>query len=141
MKEVLESVLLEYEKSSFIIDLVKLTDDFQYIEVQQKIHSEDNKPVHQVIKINPSVLDDIIEVLKLFQLKVPQKQELIKQSLSEEDKTEIQNRYLKGVPIKDLTLQFNRSEAFIEKILRNRGITIAPNTIPYWLKPKKKKRI
>ena len=44
--------------------------------------------------------------------------------ITEEDKQKIQDRYLKGVSIKDLVLQFDQSEELIKMVLRVKMINI-----------------
>ena len=47
--------------------------------------------------------------------------------LSKEDKDKIQNRYLKGISIKDIAMQFNCPEDLMVQVLQNRGIEIVPD--------------
>lgn len=128
MKEILETTQLEFDKSAFLIDLVKHDSGLLYIEVIQTIN-DDNQNV-QSIKINPSVLSDIIKVLQTYQVKMPVKIAKPTKHLSDSDQQKIQDRYLKGISIKDLTLQFDQSEELIEMVLRNKGIKIVSNEIP-----------
>jgi hypothetical protein len=131
MEEILSTISLEYDKSTFIIDVVKHSNEQLYIAIEQIIHlhltDKDNQS--QKIKINPSILDDIIETLINFQKQLP-KQLSSKRYFSKERKEEVKKRYLKGISIKDLVLQFNCKENIIEQILRNSGIEIVSNEIP-----------
>ncbi len=63
MKDEIKTTLLEYDKSTFLIDLVKHNNDAMYVAITQTIKKEGNKTEVQQIKINPTVLLDIIEVL------------------------------------------------------------------------------
>jgi hypothetical protein len=142
MEEILETTLLEYEKSTFLIDLVKHTNQKLYIQIVQTIQHEDQEATQQEIKINPSVLKDIVTVLDTYYKLIPGGQTASpvknnpvaksnsKNLLTEKDKTEIQNRYLKGVPIRELTIQFDRKAEVIEQVLRNKGIAIVDNKAP-----------
>lgn len=142
MEEILETTLLEYEKSTFLIDLVKHTNQKLYIQIVQTIQHEDQDSTQQKIKINPSVLKDIVAVLDTYYKLIPVGQTVSpaknnpatkrssKKLLTEKDKTEIQNRYLKGVPIRELTIQFDRTAEVIEQVLRNKGIAIVDNKLP-----------
>ena len=131
MKEILETTQLEFDKCAFLIDLVKHESGLLYIEIVQTIN--DNSKDGQTIKINPSVLSDIIKVLQNYQAKIPGKIDKQTKHITEEDKQKVQDRYLKGVSLKDLAIQFDQSEELIEMVLRNRGIVIVPNEMP---KPK-----
>lgn len=144
MEEILKTTLLEFEKSAFIIDLVKHNSGKQYIRILQTIHDEETNN-KRAIKINPSLLSDLLKVLNSYQELIPDDKE-IKQSkqttsdiatkqvrariLTESDKTAIQNRYLKGISIDDLTIQFDCKAELIEQVLRNSNIAIVDNNPP-----------
>jgi hypothetical protein len=130
MKEIIETSLLEFEKSTFLIDLVKHGKGQLYIHIQQSIHRDDMPTIQQEIKINPSVLDEIIEVLKNYLNQIPNQQPKSYPHLSSEIKQAIQDRYLKGISINDLALQFDIKPQLIQQILENRGIEIVSNTSP-----------
>ncbi|MFK7906410.1 MAG: hypothetical protein AB8B69_14865 [Chitinophagales bacterium] len=50
--------------------------------------------------------------------------------MQEKTKNDIQNRYLRGVSLKEWALQFTYKEELIEMMLRNRGVEIVSNDIP-----------
>lgn len=133
MEETLDTVLLEYDKSTFIIDLVKHSNGKLYIAVEQIVHGLNHENYSQKIKINPSILDDIIEALLNLKKKLPKNKAVSssKRYFSSERKEEVKKRYFKGVSIKDLALQFDCSKNIIEQILTNSGIEIVNNEIPY----------
>jgi hypothetical protein len=54
----------------------------------------------------------------------PKSQTNPKPLISEADKERIQDRYLKGVPLADLAMQFDLKQENIEMMLRNRNITV-----------------
>jgi hypothetical protein len=151
MEEILKTTLLEYEKSAFIIDLVKHHSGNQYIRILQTIRDEESEH-KRAIKINPSLLSDIVKVLNSYSdlIPVPKNTQQQKQnetttkvrsnSLTESEKTAIQNRYLKGVSISDLTLQFDCKAELIEQILNNNGIEIVDNKLPKSFNYKKIRR-
>ena len=128
MKEIIETTQLEFDKSAFLIDLVKHESGSLYIEIVQTINN--NSKDGQTIKINPSVLSDFIKILQNYEAKIPGKIDHHTKHITEEDKQKIQDRYLIGVSLKDLALQFDQSEELIEMVLRNRGIQIISNEIP-----------
>lgn len=121
MKNVIETKLLEFEKSNFLIELAESTNGVKYVEIIQTIN-EDNK-THRLM-INPSVLSDLINVLQNYYSLIEKDSKTKKMHINEFDQIEIQKRYLKGVSLKDLSLQFDQTEELIEMILRNKGIEI-----------------
>ncbi len=143
MDEIIKTTLLEYEKSAFIIDLVKHYNGRQYISILQTIQDE-KSDCKRLIKINPSLLSDIVRTLNSYleliteiNTKTEGKKTQIKtlsKVLSQSQKIAIQSRYLKGISIADLTIQFDCNEELILQILNNNGIVILENT----LMPKKK---
>lgn len=128
MQETIETTLLEFDKSSFLLDLIKYDNDKIFIEITQTIHTKDNE--QQSIKINPTILNDIIKVLQNYDAKIPKQSIGDKKYLNQEDQKNIVNRYMKGITIKDLALQFDQSRDLIEMILRNKGIEIVSQEIP-----------
>jgi len=141
MKTILETTQLEFDKSDFLIDLVKHDNGQLYIEIVQTILNTKNKS--ESIKINPSVLSDILKVLQNYQAKLPKESISVIKHITELDQNKIQERYLKGVSIEDIALQFDQTHELIEMILRNRGVEIVENKIPksrYYKKNYKRKR-
>jgi len=139
MKEILETSQLEFDKSAFLIDLVKHESGKLYIEITQTINPD--RDVIQTIKINPSILTDLLKVLQNYQAKIPAKTKYSRKHITYADQQKIQERYFKGVSMKDLALQFDQTEELIEMILRNRGIEIVSNQPPKqksWRKWKRK---
>lgn len=66
MEEILESRMLEFEKSSFIIDLKKNAGGKLYIAIEQIVRLQQENFTSAKINLNPSVVDDIVEVLKSY---------------------------------------------------------------------------
>ena len=131
MKTILETTQLEFDKSDFLIDLVEHENGQLYIEIVQTILNTNKKA--ESIKINPSVLSDIIKVLQNYQAKLPKESKLEIKHITEIDQEKIQSSYLKGVTIKDLAMRFEQTSELIEMVLRNKGIEIVENALP---KPK-----
>lgn len=131
MKKILETTQFEFDKSDFLIDLVEHDNGKLYIEIVQTILNTNKKA--ESIKINPSVLSDIIKVLQNYQAKLPKESNLEIKHITELDQEKIQQNYLKGVSIKDLAMQSDQKPELIEMILRNKGIEIVENKLP---KPK-----
>jgi len=136
MKEVLETTQLEFDKSAFLIDLIKHDSGLLYIEISQTIF-EDINHAHS-IKINPVVLSDIIKVLQNYHARIAKNVAVYSRHLTEDDQQKIQDRYLRGVSIKDLVLQFDQSKELIEMILRNKEIQIDSSKMPCRYRKKRK---
>jgi hypothetical protein len=130
MQEILKSSLLEFEKSTFLIDIIKFHSGEKYINIQQTITGQEGK---QVLKINPSVLPDIISVLQMYQKEMDKPGSKEKRNYFSKDKQQkIVTIYLKGVPIKDVALQFNCTPQIIEQILLNKQIEIIDQRPPQY---------
>jgi 3-deoxy-D-arabino-heptulosonate 7-phosphate (DAHP) synthase len=139
MKTILETTQLEFEKSDFLIDLVQHDNGSLYVEITQII--TDSKKERNSIKINPTVLTDIIKVLQNYQAKIPTKSTLIINHITDSDQQKIQERYLRGVSINDLAMQFDQTAELIEMILRNKGIEVLAYELPkskFWRRRKPK---
>ena len=122
MKNILQTTMLEYAKSTFLIDLIQHDSGATYIQVTQTINE---KYKRQVLKINASALTDLISVLHTCQTIISQSPLANAQSyFSPEKYHSVVQRYLKGVSIADLALQFNCPHQIIEQILFNKGIEI-----------------
>ena len=80
MKTILETTQLEFDKSDFLIDLVEHENGQLYIEIVQTILNTNKKA--ESIKINPSVLSDIIKVLQNYQAKLPNSRYPLLQEIS-----------------------------------------------------------
>ncbi|CAZ97533.1 MULTISPECIES: hypothetical protein [Zobellia] len=141
MKTILETTQLEFDKSNFLIDLVEHSNGRLYIEIVQTILNTNKKS--KTLKINPSVLSDIIKVLQNYQAKLQKESNPELKYITESDQEKIQQNYLKGVSIKDLAMLFDQKPELIEMILRNKGIEIVENTMPkpkFWRNYKNRKK-
>ena len=128
MKTIIETTQLEFDKSDFLIDLVEHDNGQLYVEIVQTILNTNKKA--ETIKINPSVLSDLIKVLQNYQAKLSKESKLEIKHITEIDQNKIQDRYLKGVTINDLAMQFDQTSELIEMILRNKGLEIVENELP-----------
>ena len=99
-----------------------------YVEIVQTILNTNKKA--ESIKINPSVLSDIIKVLQNYQTKLPKESYLKTKYTSGLDQEKIQQNYLKGISIKDLAILYDQKPELIEMMLRNKGIEIIENKLP-----------
>ena len=128
MEDILKSRLLEYEKSAFLIDLVKHHSGDLYVSIKQTILDSNLK---SEIKINPSVLHDLIFVLNAYEkdIKKDSNENTSSYFLPEKQKKVIE-RYFKGITIDNLAFQFDCTEEIIEQILLNNDIEIVDNKLP-----------
>lgn len=140
MEEILKTTLLEYGKSTFLLDLVKHNSGRQYIKILQTIHKDQDINIQQEIKINPSIIEEIIEVLVNYKNEVLKNETIADQFISAEDKQEIQSRFFKGVSIKDIAMQFDCPPLLIQQILENGGIEIVLNKPPHFKRYRRKKK-
>jgi predicted RND superfamily exporter protein len=125
MSKIVETTHLEFSKSAFLIDLIKHENGKFYIEILQSIDSGNKSK--QSIKINPSIAEDIINVLNEYLNKIPMDQIQLRDYITENSQEEIKKRYLKGVSISDLAMQFDQTEDDIKSILRNKKLAIVSN--------------
>ena len=145
MEEIFKTTLLEYEKSAFLIDLVKHDTGSLYVRISQTIQDE-NAEHKRGLKINPSILTDLMKVLKSYHDLIPETKETKELNegkfvgLTESEKNAIQSRYLKGISIADLALQFDCKKELIIQILNNNDIFIEENRTPSSAKKFHKKR-
>ncbi len=136
MKTILNSTQLETPEKGYIIDLIKQGDDVS-VEIIQHVTSNDER--HNSIKIASSLLSELIKVLDNYHAKLVSETLMSSKHLSELDKQSIQRNYLKGVPLKNLALQFDQSTELIEMVLRNRGIEVVDNVLPKTFYSQRKK--
>lgn len=127
MESLIESTLLEYKKSTFLIDLIQHDSGVKYVMLKQIIEGKEDP---QVVKFNISALPDIIYVLDSYH-KTLSASELSQNSFfSIEKQKSIAERYFKGLNIKDLAVQFDCSPEIIIQILSNKNIPIVSNKLP-----------
>ena len=158
LKDVLATIHLEFTKSAFLIDLIKPDSGSLYVEIVQSIRQDEEEV--QSIKINSSILPELIKVLQAYQEKINPIQENQKKHqrkpnvskkittiklnhFTKKQKDEIQKCYLKGISLDELAIQFRQKKEVIKMILRNRNIEIVSkkqSTRKYWKKSLRKRR-
>ena len=131
MDELVRSKKLQFEKSNLFVQIYKQETGIEYIKIIQNIENDTKSS----ILINPNNLDGIIETLINFKEEIALNQKIKdKYFIKEEDKQNIISTFLKGITIKDLSLQFRyKEEAIRELLVKNdieiiEGIKISPNT-------------
>jgi hypothetical protein len=121
MDELIRSKKLQFEKSNLFIQIRKQETGIEYIKIIQNIGND----LKRSILINPNNLDEIIETLIDFREEIAINQKIEdKNSIKEEDKQKIINTFLKGITIKDLSLQFRYKEEVIKELLTKNEIVI-----------------
>lgn len=121
MDELVRSKKLQFKKSNLFIQIYKQDTGIEYIKVIQNIGND----LKTSILINPNNLDGIIETLIDFREEIALNQKIIDlNSIKEEDKQIIIKTFLKGITIKDLSLQFRYQENLIRDLLVKNDIVI-----------------
>jgi hypothetical protein len=130
MDELVRSKKLQFEKSNYFIQIYKQETGIEYIKIIQNIGNDKKSS----ILINPNNLDGIIDALINFKEEISLNQKIDdKYFIKKEDEQAIINTFLKGITIKDLSLQFGYKEDRIRDVLvKNEieiieGINIKPN--------------
>lgn len=120
MAENLRSTLLEFDKSSTQISFMKPSSGENYITVEQTMLNNYSK---QKIKINISDLPQIISTFQMYQKELSDpSSDLCKNYLSKEKQQSVVKRYLKGISIPDLALQFDCTIETISAVLSGHEI-------------------
>ena len=120
MAEILKSTLLEFDRSFTYINFMKPLSGENYIAVEQTMVNNNTK---QKIKINISDLPQIISTLQMYQKELSDpNSDICKNYLSKEKQQSVVKRYLKGISIPDLALQFDCTIETISAILSGNEI-------------------
>ena len=134
MDELVRSNKLQFEISNYFIQIYKQENGYEYIKIIQNIGND----IKNSILINPNNLNEIIHTLVRFRDEIALNQKIDdKYFVKEEDKKGIINTFLKGITIKDLSLQFRyKEDAIRELLVKNdieiiEGIKIIPNKWKY----------
>ena len=128
MKSILESTQLGTSEKTYIVDLVQQNNSIAVEIIQNSDTTSDDEQSR--IQIASSLLSELIKTLENYHAKLSTHTSQANEHLSELDKQSIERNYLRGVPLKNLALQFDQSIALIEMVLRNRGIEIVDNALP-----------
>lgn len=121
MDELVRSNKLQFEKSNLFVQIYKQETGIEYIKIIQNIGNE----LKSSILINPNNLEEIIQTLISFKEEISLNQKINdKYFIKEEDKKSIINTFLKGITIKDLSLQFRYKEDVIRELLVKNNIEI-----------------
>jgi hypothetical protein len=115
MDKLIKSQRIEGEKSSHLVQLYQHRSGEHYVQLEQAIFGQDEK---HTVKINPAQLLAIIDTLGIY---AEELSFLIdnfnKDIIKKEDQQKIISTFLRGVTIKDLSLQFRYKETAIKDLL------------------------
>ena len=137
--ELVRSKKLQFEKSNYFIQIYKQESGIEYIKIIQNIGNN----LKSSILINPNNLDDLIQTLIDFREEISLNQNIVdKNFIKEDDRKGLINTFLKGVTIRDLSLQFQyKEEAIREFLIKNNieiveGIELHSDKRKFWRKRK-----
>lgn len=121
MDELIRSKKLQFEKSNLFIQIYKQENGIEYIKIIQNIGND----IKSSVLINPNNLNEIIDTLINFKEEISLNQNIDdKFIIKEDDKQIIISTFLKGITIKDLSLQFRYKEDAIKELLVKNDIEI-----------------
>lgn len=122
METVIAAKLLEHEKSHFLIEIIEHSTKKRYVRVKQSILVDGLLSDSSEIKLNPELLDEFIGIMANYRTKLLSSYP--KPYMSHEIQVKVIEAYLKGVPIKELTMRFNYKAAMIEEVLVKNNIKL-----------------
>lgn len=122
MDELIKSYRVEGEKSNFLVELRKHSSNNFYVNLEQTLVGDYRKTA---IKINPAQLIKIIEGLSIYAEELSHlADDYSRDILKKEDEQTIISTFLKGITIKNLSLQFRYKEEVIRDLLIKNDIVI-----------------
>ncbi len=122
MHETLQTRLLEESewKSSFLIDLKRTDRQIHYLEITQVIRETCER---HTLQINPTVLPHLLRTLAEMQAFLPDRPKKSGDFLTEARQKGIEQKYLDGLPVKEIAWQEELPVFKIEQVLYNFGHT------------------
>ena len=124
----IDSKIIESKKSTFFVEILENSSGNKYVTIEQIVRI-DNDNQHSVkIRINPIVLDKIIEAL--MEMEVVLTNQKKEKSFSKKIQKEIVRRYLIGVEIDELAMQFRCDANAIRNVLIMNNVEITNQRVP-----------
>lgn len=139
MEDVLATYVVNHEKSSYRIELVKLASGKVYISVEQTVYAITTQ-LRSVVKMRPQALDEIIRVLvEIQQASVLNVAEVVKRGhFDPKKKKELIHRYLnKNLALETLAIQFDCTVDAIKQLFREENIEVVSNKVSDYIPSKK----
>lgn len=135
MEKRLKSIVIESINSNYYLHLCKHESGERFIELEQTYHNNTTNS----IKINPHKLRSIITTLENLEKEIESKEKKDSNpELSLDLQKKIISTYLKGISIKDLSLQFFLNENVIKEVLTKNEIVIIEEPKKNYYKTKKR---
>lgn len=122
MDKLIKSQRIEGEKSSHLVQLYQHSSGEHYVQLEQTIFGQTEK---HTVKINPAQLLVIIDTLGIYAEELSFLMDNLNRGIiKKEERQKIISTFLRGVTIKDLSLQFRYKEDAIRDLLVKNDITI-----------------
>lgn len=122
MDKLIKSQRIEGEKSSHLVQLYQHLSVDHYVQLEQTIFGQSER---HTIKINPAQLLAIIDTLGIYAEELSFLiDNFSRDIIKKEDQQKIISTFLRGVRIKDLSLQFRYKEPAIKDLLIKNDIQI-----------------
>ena len=129
MQEIIKSEIINTEKSRYNLELIKTANGLFYVSIGQSVFVYQLDTIDSNIRIRPSDLDEIIQILVSYQSEI-KKNYFGKKVLTDFRKKEIINRYLnKCLEIETLAVQFDCSVTEIRQLFFENNIAVTYNSI------------
>ncbi len=120
---IIKSKLLEFEKSSFLIELKRTSKGKKYLQITQTIADGEHSR-SSIIKVNPKILNTLLASLLEFNGEVD-RAAAIPKDVYGKDLAKLKAVYLKGSTLESLQLQFPQySVEDMEAMLRADGVAV-----------------
>jgi len=127
MDKLIKSQRIEGEKSSHLVQLYQHSSGEHYVQLQQTIFGQAEK---NTVKINPAQLLAIIDTLGIYAEELSFLiDNLSRDIIKKEEQQTIISTFLKGITIKDLSIQFRYTEVAIRDLLVKNDIEIIEGII------------
>jgi len=129
MQEILKTEIINTEKSRYNLELIKAANGISYVSITQSVFVNYLDTIESRVRIRPSDLDEIIQILISYQSEI-KKNYPRKKVLTDFRKKELINRYLnKCLEIETLAVQFDCSVTEIKQLLIENSIAVTSNAI------------
>ena len=133
MDKLIKSQRIEGEKSSHLVQLYQHSSGEHYVQLEQTIFGQ---PEKHTVKINPAQLLAIIDTLGVYAEELSFLMDNLNSDIiKKEEQQKIISTFLRGVTIKDLSLQFRYKKDAIRDLLVKNDIAIIEGltqSVPKW---------